>query len=276
VIRTPFRSISAIAVFTLALVLVSPAAAQDDEDDGVLKPAEPDFSLIALPTSLRLPQWKSAFRVTHRFTRPLGLGDFGDLLNDLFGLDGGAVVGLEFRIGIVPGGQVGIHRSANGKVIQFFGQYGLARQGDLPFEMSLLASVEGNNNFREGYSPGIGLIVTRLLGERAALHVQPAWVGNTNKLPEQPEEDDGTFIVGVGGRWRIRPTVYLVGEWVPRVAGYDPGVHQGSFGIEKRVGGHMFQLNFSNSLGTTLGQLAQGGTTDDNWYLGFNISRKFF
>jgi hypothetical protein len=276
VIRTPFRSISAIAACFLLVLLASPVAAQDQEDDGVLKPAEPDFSLVALPTSLRLPQWKSAFRITHRFARPLGLGDFGDLVNDLFGLDGGAIVGLEFRMGIVPGGQVGIHRSSNGKVIQFFGQYGLARQGDLPFEMSLLASVEGNNNFREGYSPGLGLIVTRLLGERASFHVEPAWVGNTNKLPEQPEEDDGTFIVGLGARVRIRPTVYLVGEWVPRVAGYDPGVHQGSFGIEKRAGGHMFQLNFSNSLGTTLGQLAQGGATNDNWYIGFNISRKFF
>jgi hypothetical protein len=259
----------------LSMVVVSPALAQDD-DDAVLKPAEPDFSLVALPTSLRLPPGKSAFRVTHRFARPLGQGDFGDLVDDLFGLDGGAVVGLEFRVGIVPGGQVGIHRSANGKVIQFFGQYGLARQGNLPFEMSVLASVEGNDNFRDGYSPGIGLILTRLLGERAALHIEPAWVGNTNKLPEVPGEDDGTLILGLGARLRIRPTVYLVGELAPRLAGYDPGVTQGSFGIEKRAGGHVFQLNFSNSLGTTLGQVAQGGATNDNWYLGFNISRKFF
>ena len=49
-----------------------------------------------------------------------------------------------------------------------------------------------------------------------------------------------------------------------------------SFGIEKRAGGHVFQLNFSNGFGTTMGQLARGGTGSEDWYLGFNISRKFF
>ena len=49
-----------------------------------------------------------------------------------------------------------------------------------------------------------------------------------------------------------------------------------SFAIEKRAGGHSFQLNFSNGFGTTLAQVARGGSGSDNWYLGFNISRKFF
>jgi hypothetical protein len=263
-----------VCVFASLLLAASTALAQDD--DAVLKPAEPDFTLIGLPTSLRLPQFKSAFRVTHRFGRPLGEGDFGDLVDDLFGLDSGAVVGLEFRFGIVPGGQIGVHRSANGKVIQIFGQYSVARQGELPFELGALASVEGDNNFRDEHSPALGAILTRLVGERAAFHVEPMWIGNTNKLPEVPGEDDGTFVLGLGARVRIRPTVYLVGEFIPRLAGYDPGVHHGSFGIEKRAGGHLFQLNFSNSLGSTLGQLARGGATNDNWHLGFNISRKFF
>jgi hypothetical protein len=44
-----------------------PAATADD--DSAINPAEPDFTLISLPTSLRLPQFGSAFRVTHRFGR---------------------------------------------------------------------------------------------------------------------------------------------------------------------------------------------------------------
>jgi hypothetical protein len=70
--------------------------------------------------------------------------------------------------------------------------------------------------------------------------------------------------------------VYLVGEFIPRASGYKPGVNHGSFGIEKRKGGHVFQLNFSNSWSTTMGQLARGGLDNDDWYMGFNISRKFF
>jgi len=44
---------------------------------------------------------------------------------------------------------------------------------------------------------------------------------------------------------------------------------------KKRVGGHLFQLNFNNGQGTTFGQLARGGFAD-SLYLGFNLARKFF
>ena len=49
-----------------------------------------------------------------------------------------------------------------------------------------------------------------------------------------------------------------------------------SFGLEGRAGGHLFQMNISNGFGTTLGQIANGAFTYDNWYIGFNIARKFF
>ena len=80
----------------------------------------------------------------------------------------------------------------------------------------------------------------------------------------------------MAARVRIGGTTYLVGEFIPRVAGYDPGAHGGSFGIEKRAGGHSFQVNFSNTFGTTIGQIARGGVSSEDWYIGFNISRKFF
>jgi hypothetical protein len=44
----------------------------------------------------------------------------------------------------------------------------------------------------------------------------------------------------------------------------------------KRAGGHVFQLNVSDSFATTMGQIARGGPAGDNWHLGFNISRKFY
>ena len=71
----------------------------------------------------------------------------------------------------------------------------------------------------------------------------------------------------------------------PRLAGFkgtnpvhpsERAANHLSFGIEKRVGGHSFQLNFSNGFGTTLAQVARGGFNKDDWYMGFSISRKFF
>ena len=112
-------------LFVVAACLTIPSVARAQNDDPTaLKLAEPDFTLIDLPTSLRLPKFKSAFRVTHRFTRPLNEGDFGDLAGDLFGVDTGAQIGLEYRFGIIPNGQIGVHRTAN-RTIEFFGQYDL-------------------------------------------------------------------------------------------------------------------------------------------------------
>jgi hypothetical protein len=263
-------------LFAALLAAASPLFAQDS-DDAVLNLAEPDFTIVNLPTSLRLPQRGAAFRVTHRFVRPLKCDECADsLLEDFFGIDNGATIGLELRFGIVPGGQIVVHRGRIDKTIQFLGQYGLTRQdGSMPLEVAALASVEGTDNFRDEYSPAVGLILTRLFGERGAVHLEPLYVGNSNLFDPQVE-DDGTFMVGLGSRVRITPTVYLVGEMTPRVSGYKPGATLGSFAIEKRAGGHMFQLSFSNYFGTTLRQIAQGALKGDQWYLGFTISRKFF
>lgn len=253
------------------------SAAQDQGDpDRDLHLAQPDFTLITLPTTLRLPRFRSAFRVTHRFTRPLGSGDFGSLVEDFFGLDSGAQVGLELRFGLMRGTQVGIQRT-NDRTIQFFAQYDLMQQGDgRPLALAARATTDGTNNFRDSYSPGLGVVVSRTIGEYGAIYANPMWVNNTNPLPSEVVDDNDTVVLGLGARVRILPTVYLVGEITPRVTGYEPGVNQASFGIEKRAGGHLFQLNFSNGFGTTMAQVARGGTSNDDWYIGFNISRKFF
>jgi Membrane bound beta barrel domain (DUF5777) len=273
VIRSSIRLLAALAIVLTAAPV---AFAQQDEDDAVLKLAEPDFTLVGLPTSLRLARFKSAFRVTHRFTRPLGQGDFGDLAGDLFGIDSGALIGLEYRFGIVRNGQIGIHRTSE-KTIAFFGEYGVIRQSaQRPFDVTAVLTIDGTNNFKDSYSPSVGAIVSRAFGEFGAVYIEPIWVNNTNPLPAEVIDDNNTFIVGLGTRVRVRPTVYLVGEFAPRVSGFHPGVHHGSFAIEKRAGGHVFQLNFSNSFGTTMANIARGGFRSEDWYMGFNISRKFF
>jgi hypothetical protein len=101
-------------------------------------------------------------------------------------------------------------------------------------------------------------------------------VFNSKINPADPSTDTDTGMIGLGTRVRIRPTTYLIGEITPRFSGYRPGVDQMSFAIEARAGGHTFQVNFSNGFGTTLGQLARGGIDNNSWFIGFNISRKFF
>ena len=234
---------------------------------------QPDFTLAALPTTLRLPAGKWAFRVTHRFTRDLGAGDFGDAASNLFGLDGGSQVGLELRWGLRPGTQVGVHRTSD-RSIQLFAQHNLlAERSGRPMGLDIIATLEGEDNLSERYKSAVGIIASRRLAGRATVYAEPLVVLNSNPFDG---EDEHTLMLGVGGRFRMRRTMYLVAEYVPRLAGYSPFADQITFAFESRAGGHLFQINVGNGFGTTFGQLAAGGVDYDTWFLGFNLSRKFF
>lgn len=252
-----------------------------EDEDLALDRAEPDFTIITLPTTLRLPRHKGAFRITHRFSRPLGEGSFGELAEDLFGFDSSAGVGLEYRFGLMRGTQVGIFRH-NGKTIQFLGQHNFLKQSEeTPVGLDGLVTVEGFDNFKENYAAALGAVVSRKLGERSAVYVEPIWVANSNPAPDELVDDNHTLMLGLGARVGVSSSLYLVAQVTPRVAGYDPETTHASFGLEGRVGGHAFQLNFSNSFAVTMAEVARGGFKKRRgeprfWFIGFNITRKFF
>jgi hypothetical protein len=278
------RTFAAVALCAVAVTWPARAMAQQPsqpapparDPDQNLDALQPDFTLSSLPTTLRLPRFRSAFRVTHRFGRPLGAGSFGSLASDFFGLDSSAEIGLEYRFGIMRGMQAGIYRT-NDRTIEFFTQYSLMQQSaSRPAGISVLAAIDGTNNFRDSYSPALGVVVSRKVGRVAAMYAEPIWVNNSNPLPSELVDRNDSFLLGLGARFRVGRTVYLVGEVVPRVAGHDPAVNHVTVGFEKLIGGHVFQINVSNGIGTTISQLARGGSSNDDWYLGFNISRKFW
>lgn len=254
-----------------------PSQPQASDPDSRLDPLQPDFNLAALPTTLRLPAHKFAFRVTHRFTRSLGAGDLSDLVSDFFGFDSGARIGLELRYGLLPGTQIGFYRTSDRTIQLSVQQSVLQEKADgRPVSLDVLATLEGTNNLRARKSSTIGVLVSKKLGKVAAVYAEPLFVANSNGFDSGSGADNNTTMIGLGARIRIRPATYLVGEVTPRVSGYRPGADQASFGIEMRAGGHTFQINVSNGQGTTLGQLTQSGVSRDSWYIGFNISRKFF
>ena len=257
----------------------APAPAQqtssaDPSDDERITPlAEPEFRLVNLPTTLRMPSHKASFELTHRFDGNLREGSFADNASNLFGLDQGAAVGLEFRYAVARHVEAAIYRTNIDKTIQFYSKLDLIHQhASVPFGLSAVVSVEGTNNFHTNYQPGISVVVSRDIATRLALYVEPTYIGRTGI---GAGIDQGTTYVGLGARARVRQRMYLVAEVSPRVMGYRPGTSEFGFGIEERVGGHVFQLNFSNTTGTTFGQVARGGFPH-SLFLGFNLARKFF
>ena len=262
-----------------AAVSAPAAKTASEDDDATLDPVEPDYTLVNLPTTLRLPLHKGDFRLTHRFVGNLRNGTFGQQAGNLFGLDQGAVIGFEFRYAVMKHVEVAAYRTSFDKTVQFYGKYDAVHQkGATPVSISALVSEEGTNNFRDRYAPALGVVVSRTVAGRIAVYAAPFWVHNTAASIETSagvSVNRNTAFLGLGGRLRVLSSVTLVGEISPRLAGYAPDEAEYGFGVEKRVGGHVFQLTFTNTFGSTFAQLARGGPAN-TLYLGFNLSRKFF
>lgn len=289
-----FRSyarLAAAAVFVVALPLSAraQAPAAGSPSDYAIVQAEPDFALTTLPTTLRMPTGKFAFRMTHRFSRPIagtcpdegpkpdGCGGVGAFIENFFGFDSSSKVGLELRYGVLPGTQVTLHRS-NDRAIQLGAHTQLLRQSDTrPVTVDLMGAVEGQNNFREDHTLTVGTVIAHQITDRGAIYLHPLLLFNANPLPDTLTDDNHTVMLGLGGRLRLGSSrTYLVAEAAPRLAGFKPNVDHIAFGVERRAGGHVFQLNVSNSLGSTLRQVALGGPGNGDWFIGFNLSRRFY
>jgi hypothetical protein len=288
----------------LSLAAATPAEAQTDtptpattstapahrHDDAALNLAEPDFVVINLPTTLRLPRFKGNFRLTHRFAGNLRNGTFGQQASSLFGIDQGAIIGFEYRFAVATHTQAAFYRSSFDKTIQLYGKYDAAQQHDsLPVSISAVVSIEGTDNFQEKFAPALGAAVSRQFGTRLAAYVTPVWVHNTAASLDSISHDHDTPVeasahtaetrnttyVGLGGRVRVGGSTYVAGEVALRAQGYAPDQPAYGVSLEKRVGAHMFSLTFTNGFGTTFAQVARGGAAN-SLFLGFNLGRKFF
>jgi uncharacterized beta barrel domain-containing protein DUF5777 len=260
-----------------------PAQTASDDDDGKLDPVEPDFVVINLPTTLRLPVHSGNFHLTHRFEGNLRDGSFTDQLSNFFGVDVGAAMSFEYRFGIMRHLELIASRANRSRAIEFSAKYdGWHQSATLPVSVSGIVSVEGDNNFGansgtapKNYAPALGVVLSREVGSQLALYATPFWVGHTGT---SLDADGNTGFLGLGARVRLGPasSTYVSGEISPRIGGFVTGDPEYGFAIEKRVGAHVFALTFTNGTSnTTYRQLARGGSPG-HLHLGFNLTRKFF
>jgi cytochrome c oxidase subunit 2 len=247
---------------------------------------------------------------------PLGEEDASQhiarISKDLLGLDSSAVSSFGVTYGITDRLYANVYRSplcqpGLCKTIELgLGYHLLDEAGRSPIALSAYTSVEGDYNFTERYTYNLQAMIGRSMTKYVNLFFSPALHLNSNGndrfkgfLASQPPvmklrlgRNTGSFGFGVNGR--IRPSTSLLFEYTPRVgfemgqivpdfnpAGQLTGFKNKSeaeiaFGIEKRIGRHVFSLTFSNTQATTTARYNSSNQAlpPNKFSIGFNLFRR--
>jgi plastocyanin len=272
-----------------------------------------DYHIVNIPTPKRVPRHSLNLYFTHRFEEPIKPLD--ESANNLFGLDSTAVPAFGFTYGITDKLYASIYRSPlcqTGlcRTIEMgFGYHWLDQAGRSPVALSTYASVEGDDNFRHQFTYNIQAMIGRSITRYVNVFFSPAAHINANGsgrfnprpgfLPPEILKDfrlgkhSGSFGFGINAR--IRPTTSLLFEYTPRggfklgrtrvVTDEDTGQlirlendseAEIGFGIEKRIGRHVFSLTFSNTQTTTTSRYNSSNQVlpPSKFAIGFNIFRR--
>jgi hypothetical protein len=230
--------------------------------------------LLNLPTTTTPDKGDFLVRISHRFSDPVGTG-----LDNLFGLDSFANILLSLGYGITDNLTVTVGRARSYKEFEFSADWLVAAQGKtarLPFS----ATLHGGVSLATEVSPDevkvfAGISLARQFTRRISVLVVPAIVTNADHWALSPQS---TFSLGLGARYMVLKDFSIIGEWVPVLAGYSENESGWGLGIEKKIGGHVFQVFVNNGLGLTTAQFLPGGDLrlgDFDFRIGFNIFRTF-
>jgi len=243
--------------------------------------AEPPFDtpafwgthLINLPTTTTPAKGDVLFRVHHRFSDPVDSG-----FDNLLGLDSFANILLGLGYGITDNLTVSIGRVRVYKEFELSADWLIAEQGrtaGLPFSAALHGGVSLVTEDEDAVKFFAAVSLSRQLTRRLSVLVVPSFVTNANHFALDPQS---TFSLGLGARYMIWEEFSIIAEWVPVLAGYNEIESGWGLGIEKKIGGHVFQVFVNNALGLTPAQSLPGGDLqigDFDFRIGFNIFRTF-
>jgi hypothetical protein len=237
--------------------------------------------VINLPTARMIERGRFLFRISHRYYQPVSSGH-----DSFFGLDGSTTTLLGFGFGISDRLGLSLARTNQFQEVEL-GLHWLILEQDLhpslPFSAALHVGTSLITQSRpdkglfdsDNFKLNVQLSLSHQLSNKLSLLVVPAYSTNTNHLNL---ESKGTLALGLGGRFMFLEDLSLIGEWVPVLSGYKDNSSGWGLGIEKKIGGHVFQFFILNVFGLTSDQFVSGGDLlfkDGDFRIGFNIFRSF-
>ena len=170
------------------------------------------------------------------------------------------MIGLEYRFGLFRGAQVGsTERRAPKPFSSWASMTSSGRADTFPIGLNALAAIEGVDNFQESYSPTLGVLLSREIGDYAALYVEPM-CNNSNPQPEELIDDNDTFVIGLGARLRFRPTV-CGRRGVTARQRIRSGRHAGQLRDREAIGRPLVSVELLEWLATTFAQIARAAVS---------------
>ncbi|MEX2401427.1 MAG: DUF5777 family beta-barrel protein [Rhodothermales bacterium] len=245
------------------------------------------WKVVNLPTTRMVDARTWLFLIGHRFNPQLSAG-----YDAFWGLDGSGIIFLS--MGYAPSNDllISLGRSNLEDNVELETKIRLLNQtqdGRIPLSLALRGAVnwiteqtgEEDRWQSESFKVSGQAVLSRELSRNLGVLVAPGLLVNQDAR----EDGEGLLVtVGVGGRWRFHRNLSLVAEWVPILTGYMRSVSFGNVnrfdsfggGLEIAVGGHVFQIVATNSVGLATDQYMRGGDLDvgrGDFRLGFNIYR---
>lgn len=223
------------------------------------------------------------FLIAHRF------GTIKNGIDDLFGLDA-ATIKFSFFYGISDKLQLGAARSEFHKTYDLNAKYKIAKQIEdgFPFTITSFSSLGidtfldkddlPNLEFQHRLTYLSELLISKKFNDEFALQIAPIFIHEN--LVTNSKQDNNQFAVALAGSYKISKSISITGEFVPHLnrASNSDFNDVLSLGIDWQVGGHVFQLMFTNSQQLNDSHYvtnATGDWSDGDVFFGFNLYRVF-
>lgn len=280
----------------LAVILYSIIVPNVDAQSTVFQTFK-DTRVINAHSVETLPANNFDFRISHRF------GDmFGDQggWSTLYGLESAADILFGLDFGVTDYLTIGVSRTkGNGplqKLINGFVKFKIQEQnkeGNVPFSLSILGltsfSTMGKssnpedinyfNNFFERNIINGQVILARKFSPSFSMQISGGYIYRNIVLA--PDEND-LVNLGLAFRIQLSRVIGLIGDFTVPLSNYrtaENGFYNPvGIGFEFDTGGHVFQVNFTNSKGimaTDFIPYTQSDFREGEFRLGFTISRRF-
>ncbi len=225
------------------------------------------------------------FVISHRF------GAVNQGIYDFFGIDQ-ATARFGFEYGLKNMASLSLGRSSFDKTYDSGVKFRILRQQTgiktIPVSISLYSAIyiktlkweipDRENLFSSRLSYASQILIARKFNQELSLQISPTYI-HKNLVP-LPEDQNNIYALGMGGRYKLSRKISVNGEYFYLLPGENARdyINSLSFGFDIETGGHVFQLQFTNSqamfargfVAETTGEWLEGDI-----YFGFNLYRVF-